>query len=75
MKVIKARYFKNDAPQGKAYTYKVTDDLQSGDMVLDKRGSKMVIVDEPVDEEWLKSYGEDKLAVAERAPVEESEEI
>lgn len=74
MKVIKTRYLSGSNLSVRAYTYKVADDLQPGDMVLDKRGSKMVIVDEPVDQEWLKSYGEDKLAVAERAPMEESEE-
>ena len=73
MKIIKTRYLSGTSLSVRAYTYKVADDLRPGDMVLDKRGSKMVIVDEPVDEEWLKSYGGDNLAVAERVPTEESE--
>lgn len=75
MQFIKAKYLKNGVPTGRSYTFKSNEDFQPGNKVIDGRGSKLIVVDEPVDAEWIKAYGVDKLGVVERAPAEESEEI
>lgn len=46
-------------------------------MVTDAKGSKLVVVDEPVDSDWIMAFGADKLAVVkeyEPAAAGESEE-
>ena len=62
MQYIKAKFMKSDKPSGRAYTYKTEDDVKTGDIVTDAKGSKLVIVDEPVDAEWVMAYGADKIA-------------
>lgn len=66
MNYIKARFLKGDKPSGRAYTYRSEDELKAGDMVTDAKGSKLVVVDEPVDMEWVKTYGADKVAVVKK---------
>lgn len=61
MQYIKAKFIKQDKPVGRAYTYKTSDEVQPGDIVTDAKGSKLVIVDEPVDAEWILAYGAEKL--------------
>lgn len=63
MRYIKAKFMKSDKPVGRAYTYRSKDDLKPGDIVTDSRGSKLVVVDEPVDAAWIMAYGADKVAV------------
>ena len=61
MQYIKAKFMKQDKPSGRAYTYKTSDEVMSGDIVTDAKGSKIVVVDEPVDAEWILAYGAEKL--------------
>lgn len=73
MQYIKAKFMKNDKTTGRAYTYKCEDDLKSGDIVTDSKGSKLVVVDEPVDSAWIKAYGADKVGVVKKYVEPESE--
>lgn len=75
MQFIKAKYIRNGVPAGRSYTFKSNEDFQPGSKVIDGRGSKLIVVDEPVDAEWIKAYGGENIGVVERAPAEESEEI
>ena len=77
MRYIKARYIKNDIASGRSYTFKTEDDVKPGDIVTDIKGSKLLVVDEPVDAEWIMAYGADKIGVVKKydEPVSaESEE-
>lgn len=73
MQYIKAKY-----PNSKrAYTYRTEDRVMAGDIVVDAKGSKLTVVDEPVDAAWIKVYGADKVAIVKKyeEPVKaESEE-
>ena len=76
MNYIKCKFLRNDKPSGRAYTYRTEDDLKHGDMVTDGKGSKLIVVDEPVDAAWILAYGADKVAVVKKyepAAVGESE--
>lgn len=66
MQYIKARFLKQDKPAGRAYTYRTEDDLKLGDIVTDAKGSKLVVVDEPVDMAWVETYGADKVGVVKK---------
>lgn len=61
MQYIKAKFMKQDKPAGRAYTYKTEDDVKPGDIVTDAKGSTLVVVDEPVDDEWIAAYGREKI--------------
>jgi len=63
MQYIKAKFMKQDKPTGRAYTYKTEDDVKPGDIVTDAKGSKLMVVDEPIDTEWIRLYGADKIAI------------
>ena len=63
MQYIKAKFIKQDKSAARAYTYRTEDDLKPGDIVTDSKGSKLVVVDEPVDAAWIMAYGVDKVAV------------
>lgn len=63
MQYIKAKFLKEDKPTGRAYTYRTEDDVKPGDIVTDAKGSKLMVVDEPVDVEWIRAYGAGKIAV------------
>lgn len=66
MNYIKAKFLKDDKPAGRAYTYCTEDDVKTGDFVMDLRGSKLVVVCEPVDMTWVEAYGPDKVAVVKK---------
>ena len=66
MQYIKAKFMKNDKPTGRAYTYRTEDDVKSGDIVADSKGSKLVVVDEPVDVEWIRAYGAEKVGIVKK---------
>lgn len=66
MQYIKAKFVKQDKPAGRVYTYRTDDDLKPGDIVIDAKGSKLVVVDEPVDAAWIMAYGADKVAVVKK---------
>lgn len=62
MQYIKAKY-----PNSKrSYTYRTEDSVIAGDIVVDAKGSKLTVVDEPVDAAWIKAYGADKVAVVKK---------
>lgn len=61
MNFYKVKFLKNGQAQGRAYTYKSSLELAPGDKVELPGGSHGVVMDEPVDMAWAKSYGEEKL--------------
>lgn len=71
MNYVKVRYLKNDKLQGRAYTFQTDENLMPGDIV-DISGKHGIVVDEPVDMEWVESYGVENLKSVVRH-VEESE--
>ena len=62
MQYIKAKYM----IPGRSYTFKTQDDVKPGDIVTNDKGSKLTVVDEPVDAAWIKAYGADKVAVVKK---------
>lgn len=66
MQYIKAKFLKEDKPIGRAYTYRTEDDAKPGDIVTDAKGSKLLVVDEPVDAEWILAYGTDKVGIVKK---------
>ena len=63
----KARYVKNGVPAGRAYTFNVPEGTLPDDKLRDPRnGSKLIAVDEPVDEDWIETYGANKLVTLEK---------
>ena len=59
---IKARYVKNGIPTGRSYTFNGPDGTLPNDKLQDPRnGSKLVATDEPVELDWIHSYGADNL--------------
>lgn len=77
MQYIKAKFLKDGNPTGRSYTYKATDDVKPGDIVKNVNGTKLMVTDEPVDENWLKTYGAENIATVEKYVEEnktESEE-
>lgn len=63
---VKAKFMKGDKPIGRAYTYSCETELTPGDIVTNDKGSKLTVVDDPVDAEWIKAYGADKVAVVKK---------
>ncbi len=66
MQYIKAKFLKQDKPSGRAYTYRTEDDIKSGDIVTDSKGSKLVVLEEPADMTWVETYGADRVAVVKK---------
>ena len=66
MQYIKAKFLKEDKPTGHGYTFKTEDEVKSGDIVTDSKGSKLVVVDEPVDAAWIMAYGADKVGAVKK---------
>ena len=66
MQYIKAKFLKDGNPTGRSYTYKATDDVKPGDIVKNVNGTKLMVTDEPVDENWLKTYGAERIATVEK---------
>ena len=66
MKYIKAKFLKDGKPTGRGYTYKAEDDINPGDIVKNVNGTKLMVLDETVDEEWLKAYGAENIATVEK---------
>lgn len=62
MQYIKAK-FENSK---RSYTYRTEDSVKPGDIVTNDKGSKLQVVDEPVDAAWIKVYGADKVAVVKK---------
>lgn len=62
MQYIKAK-FENSK---RSYMYRTEDNVKPGDIVTNDKGSKLQVVDEPVDAAWIKAYGADKVAVVKK---------
>lgn len=62
MKYIKAKFEKSR----RSYAYKTEDDVKAGDIVETDAGVKLAVVDESVSEEWVKTYGSDKIKVVKK---------
>ena len=72
MNFFKVKFLKNGQAQGRSYTYKSSLELAPGDKVEFPGGSHGVVMDEPVDMEWVESYGADKLKeIVRKVEVEE----
>ena len=70
MQYIKAK-FENSK---RSYTYRTEDPVKPGDIVTNDKGSKLTVVDEPVDAAWIKAYGADKVAVVKKYVEPEKQE-
>lgn len=66
MKYIKAKFLKDGNPTARSYTYKATDDVKPGDIVKNINGTKLMVTDEPVDENWLKTYGAENISTVKK---------
>jgi hypothetical protein len=75
MQFIKAKYLKNGVPVGRSYTFKTLYNLSPGEIAVNDSENKLIVVDEPVDAEWIKVYGVENIAVLSRPSAEESEVI
>ena len=64
------RYLKGDKPSGKSYTFKTEDDVKPGDIVKTAT-ARIVVTDEAVDMDFVKSWGEDRITTAEREILNE----
>lgn len=69
MQYIKCKFIIGGNPAGRSYTYKCEDDVTPGDTVVDAKGSKLIVVDEPVDVEWIRVYGINKVAAVKKEPA------
>lgn len=58
---IKVKFLKNNQPTGRAYTYRSTVLVSPGDIVQIDATKKGIVVDEPVDMEWVKTYGTENI--------------
>lgn len=70
MQYIKAK-FENSK---RSYTYRTEDSVKPGDIVTNDKGSKLTVLDDPVDAVWIKAYGADKIAVVKKYVETEKEE-
>lgn len=66
MQFIKAKFMKDNQPSGRSYTYRCEDHVKVDDIVTNEKGSKLVVVDEPVDMTWVETYGADKIGVVKK---------
>ena len=62
MQYIKAK-FENSK---RSYTYRTEDEVKPGDIVTNDKGSKLTVVDEPIDAAWIMAYGADKVGVVKK---------
>lgn len=62
MNYIKAKY----SNSGRSYTFKTDGDVKPGDIVVNDKGTKLTVIDEPVDAGWILAYGTDKVAVVKK---------
>ncbi len=61
MKFVKAKFLKDGQPAGRAYTYRTELDLKPGELVELPGGRHGVIVNEPIDQTLISTYGADNL--------------
>ena len=70
MQYIKAKFESSN----RSYTYRTDDSVKPGDIVTNDKGSKLTVLDEPVDAVWIKVYGADKVAVVKKYVEQETQE-
>ena len=70
MQYIKAK-FENSK---RSYTYSTEDDVKPGDIVITDKGSKLTVLDEPVDAAWIKVHGADNVSVVKKYVEPETQE-
>ena len=63
MNFYKAKYLKNNVSVGRGYTFKSEEKLLLGDKCETVNGKHVQIVDDPVDMDWVKTYGADMVTV------------
>lgn len=61
MQYIKVKFLKNGQPSGRAYTYRTPVDVAPGDTVQIDTTKTGVVVDGPVDMEWVEAYGAERI--------------
>ena len=61
MPYIKVKFLKNNQPTGRAYAFRAPVPVSPGDIVQIDVAKKGVVVDEPVDMEWVKTYGAENI--------------
>lgn len=62
MNYIKAKY----TVPGRNYTFRTEDDVKPGDIVVNSKGTKLTVSDEPVDMAWVEVYDADKVSVVKK---------
>ena len=63
---VKAKFIKGGVATGRSYTFKTSDNVKVGDIVVDGKGSKLLVIDEPVDFEWIRAYGVTKVGIVKK---------
>lgn len=66
MNLIKVKFLKKDKPVGRSYTYQTEDVVSVGDIVTNINGSKLIVIDEPVDMEWVEKYSIERIGVVKK---------
>lgn len=70
MNYVKARY----GGSKRSYCFAAEEDLKPGDEAVTPNGTKVTVVDEPVDLSWIEAYGRSNIKVIKRAPeIDEAE--
>ena len=61
---VKARYEGNK----RSYCFAAEEDLKPGDEAVTPNGTKVTVVDEPVDLSWIEAYGRSNIKTLKRVP-------
>ena len=69
MNYIKAKFHHSQ----RSYTFRTPDEVKAGDTVMNSKGQKLTVIDEPVDMKWVETYGEDGLTIVAKVESEEKE--
>lgn len=64
MNYVKARYEGNK----RSYCFQTDDDLKPGDEAVTPNGTRVTVVDEPVDLSWVEAYGRNNIKTIKKAP-------
>ena len=58
MNFIKAKFHHSQ----RSYTFKTEDDVKAGDTVINAKGQKLTVSEEPASLDWVKAYGEEGIS-------------
>lgn len=75
MRFVLAKYLKDGEPHGRGYTFRTEDKLRIGDRAVTADGKALEVCAGVVDMDWVRQYGEDKLAVVSKADVGKESEV